>query len=86
MGRGADAPGDRLHPVRADAHQHGRVAVLGDRQQAAAQRGARQDKVHAKGDDKRQYAGEQAGGLDPQAADVERAADQRVGQRDEVWR
>ena len=83
-GGGADAPGDRLHAVGADAHQHGGVAVLGHRQQAAAQRGAGQHQVHAEGDDQRQDTGQQARRLDPQAADVEGAADQRVRQRDEV--
>ena len=40
--------------------------------------------MHADGDDKRQYTGQQAGGLDPQPEDVERAADQIVRQRDEI--
>jgi len=83
-GCGTNPPGDRLHAVRPDPHQHGRIAILGDRQQAAAEGGAGQDQVHAEGDDKRQYAGQQARGFDAQAAEVERSADQVGRQRHKV--
>ena len=79
-------PGECLHAVGPDTHQHRSVTVFGNCQQSAANIRAGQQQVERDGESHGNHAGDKLRDRQQDPAEVDRAGQRRFRQRDEVRR